>query len=436
MKTHTALILVLSTTMAAAVGLALRAGQDAAAPEYHIYAGNTHSHTAYTWSHGDQYSNNGCAGIRVYGNSPQNPDLYKWTDGYVKTNGKCAAMYVVNFWQYPGSDITLKPDWQELQGLPARHFELAKAAGFDFYTVSDHSQEPAFNPPGPDNPAWLATKKAAARATGADFVALAGFEFSENDSPDGVGHINVINSDSILNALEPQNDLPHFYKWLESAKSNGEGPVVASFNHPAKDQYNDWNYRDPQITDIITVLEVINSNNKIHYDAFVSALDKGWKVSPVSGLDNHGTAEIAKDESRTFVLAQSKTKTSILDAMKDRRTYAALDNNIQCRYTVNGAIMGSTLDRPRAFNFDILVSDPDVSNPGDKITKIDIVGDGGAVVQSYSPDPAYSVEWKPVIQDETNRYFFVRVWNASGGDVPGADPAKPVAWLAPVWTGR
>ena len=406
-------------------------------PQYQIYAGNTHSHTEYTWSHGAQYDNNGCAGIRVYGNNAENPALYKWNDGYVKTNGKCAAMYVINSWQYPSSDIILKPNWQEFQGPPSKHFELAKAAGFDFYTVSDHSQEPAFNPSGPGNPAWLATKKAAAEATDNNFVALAGFEFSENDSPAGTGHLNVINTDGILNALERGNDLPHFYKWLETAKPNGEGPVVASFNHPAKDQYNDWAYRDPEVTNIITMLEVINANNKIHYDAFISALDKGWKVSPVSGLDNHGTVGISKDESRTFVLAQSKTKAAILDAMKNRRTYAALDKNIQCKYTVNGAIMGSTLSRPDAFNFDILVSDPDTAKPDDKITKIDIVGDGGAVVQSYAvPDPAYSVEWKPEIHDSTNKYFFVRVWNASGGDVPGGDPAKPVAWLAPVWSGR
>ena len=32
--------------------------------------------------------------------------------------------------------------------------------------------------------------------------------------------------------------------------------------------------------------------------------------------------------------------------------------------------------------------------------------------------------------------WLVRVWNAGGGDAPGADPAKPVAWLAPVWIDR
>ena len=48
--------------------------------------------------------------------------------------------------------------------------------------------------------------------------------------------------------------------------------LLATFNHPGPDQYNNWDYRDPAITDIITMLEVINSNNKIHYAAFVNAL--------------------------------------------------------------------------------------------------------------------------------------------------------------------
>jgi hypothetical protein len=78
-----------------------------------------------------------------------------------------------------------------------------------------------------------------------------------------------------------------------------------------------------------------------------------------------------------------------------------------------------------------------VNEAKDKITKIDIVKDHGDVAQTYEVNPpAYSVEWKPVIHDATTKYFFVRVWNAGGGDAPHADASKPIAWLAPVWTGR
>jgi hypothetical protein len=52
-------------------------------------------------------------------------------------------------------------------------------------------------------------------------------------------------------------------------------------------------------------------------------------------------------------------KTAQLDAMKPRRACAALDNSIQCRYTVNGQIMSSTLYQPSVFNFDVSIGYPD-----------------------------------------------------------------------------
>jgi len=373
-------------------------------PQYHIYAGNTHSHTVNTWSHGEQYPK----AVPESGESKQ----------------KAAPAKV------------LKPDWQKHQGPPAAHYALAKAKGYDFYFATDHSQEAAFQPVSSTNAAWVAAKRDAAEATDRNFLAVAGYEHSENNGPNGTGHLNVFNSSEYLNALAPGIDLPYLYKWLKTIPPNGDGQVVASFNHPGPHGYNDWAYCDPQVADILTLLEVINSNNKIHYAAFVNALDKGWKVSPVCGNDNHGFWGIVHHTSRTFVLATDKTKESILDAMKHRRTYASLDGNIQCRYTVNGATMGSTLDHPDGFNFDIAISDPDTGQPKDKITKIDIVKDGGAVAQVYKPMPAYSVRWRPTISDATNKFFFVRVWNAGGGDAAGASSADPVAWLAPVWTGR
>jgi hypothetical protein len=384
-------------------------------PQYHIYAGNTHSHTSNTWSHGEQFI------------------PAKQESGAKKAPGISVTPEGV---QSATKSNTLKPDWQEHQGPPSAHYALAKAKGYDFYITTDHSQEATFQPVSPTNATWVAAKREAAEATDANFVAIAGYEHSENNGPKGTGHLNVFNSSEYLNALAPGIDLPYLYKWLATVPPNGEGPVVASFNHPGARGYENWAYRDPIVTDIITMLEVINSNKKLHYEAFVSALDKGWKVSPVCGNDNHGFWGISHHTSRTFVLATAKTKVAILDAMKNRRTYASLDGNIQCRYTVNGAIMGSTLNHPDVFEFAIAINDPDTNKPKDKITKIDIVKDGGPVVQEYKPTPAYSVTWNTTIHDATNRFFFVRVWNAGGGDAADGNPAHPVAWLAPVWTGR
>jgi hypothetical protein len=98
--------------------------------------------------------------------------------------------------------------------------------------------------------------------------------------------------------------------------------------------------------------------------------------------------------------------------------------------------MGSTLDRPSQLKFDIAIDSTATADPRNKITKIDIVKDGGAVVQTYTPEsPDYTVHWSPEIRDTASKYFFVRVWN--DGQRPAAiDPSSPVAWLAPIWTGR
>ncbi len=84
------------------------------------------------------------------------------------------------------------------------------------------------------------------------------------------------------------------------------------------------------------------------------------------------------------MLATNRTKPALLDAMKNHRTYASLEQNIQCRYTVNGAMMGSTLKRPSEFAFNITISDPDTDNPKDKIVKLDIVKDGGSGADAHS----------------------------------------------------
>src|SRR3954452_20766663 len=87
---------------------------------YHIYAGNTHAHTAFTWSHGEQWVN-----VKPDPGEKKEPGIFVDADGA----------------QYPAKSSTLKPDWQKVQGPPAVHFALAKEKGYDFYVTTDHTQE-------------------------------------------------------------------------------------------------------------------------------------------------------------------------------------------------------------------------------------------------------------------------------------------------------
>jgi hypothetical protein len=99
MATHMILRLALAAilgTWAASPGAA-RGQINIPLPQYHIYAGNTHSHTTNTWSHGEHL-----------GAAAAEPGAGK----------QKAARFKV-----------LKPDWQEHQGPPAAHYALAKSMG-------------------------------------------------------------------------------------------------------------------------------------------------------------------------------------------------------------------------------------------------------------------------------------------------------------------
>lgn len=356
-------------------------------PTYSIYRGNTHSHTSYTWSHGAQYDANG----------------------------------------------NLRPDWQNYQGPPSEHHARAKAAGFDFYATSDHSQETTLDPTSLTNAAWVDTKNAAAAATDSTYLGIAGFEFSENNQgvPNanrGTGHINVFNTNAYLDASEAP-DLPYLYGWLPTAAVNGSGPVFASFNHPSDTQYNNWAYRTTAATDMITLLEVVSSGDTSKETAYRAANNAGWKVAPTCGIDNHGFDGITAKVARVGVLATALTKAAILDALKNRRTFASLDINATLHYTVNGGIMmGQTLSSPSTITFTVTASDPNTGDPADKITAIEIVDPAGTVVASTAVS-TYSTVWtSPAVSVSGKKYFYVRMRNSGSG-------TAPMAWAAPIWTG-
>lgn len=322
-------------------------------------------------------------------------------------------------------------DAQREGNTPEIHYAAAKKNGFQFYVITDHSHYDTFKPE-----TFVDTQKKALSCTDKDFVALHGFEYSENNGPGGKGHVNAFNTGEYLSALPPGNDLNKFYGWL--VEQGKRGQVMASFNHPGLKQYNDFDYYSDARREMVTMLEVINGCKKktdepnvivggLHYEALIHALDKGWRVSPVAGLDAHSPMAIPKAQYRTAVLAETLTRESLLEGMKQRRTYATYDRNLHVYYTANGAVMGSVLDSPAKLKFDIHAWDPDKDNPGDRITKIEIVGEGDAVAETKTFD-GHDVTWQ-VELDAKGKYYLVKVYTADS-------PEAPTAYVAPVWTGK
>lgn len=296
------------------------------------------------------------------------------------------------------------------------HFRLARENGYDFYCVTDHSQYPVYTPE-----AWADVKACAEAATDASFVGLRGYEHSENDGPDGRGHMNVYNSAEYLNAMADSVSVEYFHNWLARPEQSA---VVVCFNHPQRDAYNDFRCYNEGARSRVKLIELINGNRAKFYPSFLNALSKGWKVSPVAGCDNHGWEGIAKWEARTGLLLTELTPRGVLDAMTSRRTFATLDKNLSVVYRVNGRIMGSDIKAARKYRFDIEVSDPDTDRADEAVSRIEVIGENGKVLAS-SDFNAHEVHWKPTVTAR-ERYYFVLIYQAS-------QPETPVAYAAPVW---
>ena len=320
--------------------------------------------------------------------------------------------------------------------LPLEIFEKAKAEGYDFDFMTDHSspEQNEFYKNGFTNEHWAATKEMADRATSADFVALRGYEFSRNVDPDrgGLGHMNVLNGPEWYSAYAEG----HTFEWLYDRLAATEGEIVlAQFNHPAMPglakakNFNDYRGRTKGRNEVVRLVEIWNSGEQMGYVPVVQKIWAiGWKVAPTAGTDVHGPFGIENRRIRTGVLADRLTTEGIMEALKARRVYASLEPKLHLEFTLDGHEMGSALaDRPKGdLKAKVFVNDP----AGAVISRVDIqganydanggatrtvaslpVGEGVKVVEGVVPggfDFYYAAVFK--VGMETARAFTSPIW--------------------------
>ena len=399
---------------------------------FKVYRGNTHSHSIFTWTHGAHRSKG----------------MSKLTE---PTEFK-------SHWKVPvGTDwrdwntINLDPDaYTNLQGLPANHYRLAKEHGYDFYATTDHSQEPSYQPVSKDNPCWKIVQKSADEYTTKDFVAISGFEYSRNVKTNGgSGHINVLNSSEYVNADHGQRgpvpawpearwSIPQFYNWAKTAKPRqNKGCVVVGFNHPQANQYNDWDNIDPEIVKLISTFELHTGYKQPRWEAYIRALNKGWKVAPIGVFDNHGTDAISNPENfpPTQVLAHDLSLESITRALSERRTFVSWIREVELRYAVNGYIMGSTIKQSDRYSFEINIKTRS-AHPEERVRKIQILRNHSAgkddcevaaeITLAGNQD---EVSWSPVINHADAKFYLLRVFHNCDTKTDG----KGSTVSAPVW---
>ncbi len=319
-------------------------------------------------------------------------------------------------------------------GTPDLAYAAARAAGADFLAVTDHYFEL-------NDAEWTSMVSSANTHTIDDeFVAMAAYEYYLV----GINEINVYGTETMAphpgltpnaqyngDRMDGGSFLPWFYDWIAS-----EPGAIGQWNHPLSYgcpvawDYFQFAFVNEERDAGMGMIEIFNGY--IRESSYVKALDNGWHMMPTATADTHTDDWISGYEMRTALLAPSLDREDLLDAMRCGRGYATLDSDLRITYTLNGEVMGSVLGAGgSSFEAHIHIVDPS-GDAADAITLVEIVSDGGAVVWSMEGDGTTVFDETAVLESEDARYYYLRVSTQSNEQgLPGY-----TAWTAPVWTGN
>jgi hypothetical protein len=234
-----------------------------------------------------------------------------------------------------------KYSWGEVKDYsPAESYQFAKDLGLDFCAVTDHDVWMGLNII--DTKTWEKTGADADAATkDGDFVAIRGFEWSNTvyghiciyDTADFTTFI-ITPFNPIIPELTPS-----IYTWIDNrnalAEFNHPGREEKMFD---KFKYNEAVADNFCLVETGNKDDGNYTNDFI--PNYVVALDNGWKLGPTSNQDNH---VLHINSHRTVVVAPELTRASLFDSMRERRTYSTDDPNLRLIFKAGDSWMGSTV---------------------------------------------------------------------------------------------
>jgi hypothetical protein len=292
-------------------------------------------------------------------------------------------------------------------GSPSTAYSTARAAGLDFFGLSDHSDS-------------LSTTSYQSMIDAADtanrdgtFVAFYGFEWSSG----AYGHVTVVNCSEYCTT----GSAPNFDALLTWLNSHGG---VAFCNHPGRqdgsgtefDHFTDppgpivgmelWNKSSGFSTYYYNNGYTSDGRDRSGY--FDDALLNGWTLGAAGSLDNH-TGEWGSGRYRLAVLAGSRTRTSIYTALQERRFYSTLDENLELSFTVNGSEMGSSTAGGATY-CEIRAADRDAET----FSKIEVIQNGYVVYTEtvIATNPVVTCD----LTTQSGDYVYCKVTESDGDE--------------------
>ncbi|GAB3241962.1 hypothetical protein GCM10027346_37840 [Hymenobacter seoulensis] len=319
---------------------------------------------------------------------------------------------------------------------PYDDYGLARLAEkFDFLGISEHNHEAA----GMLRPSYAKGLQQADQANqDGTFLALYGMEWG---TISGGGHVVVYGYDQLI-GWEPGNYDVFVQKgdytgaqglFATLAQQTG---AVAYLAHPNSSDYNNLltSPLNPVASQVVvgmamrsgpafsTATDYSDAVSSTYEPRFKDALKQGYHVGPTMDHDNHNSTFGRTNYSRLVVLAPELTRPALLEALQQRRFYAADDANVEVTLTISGQPMGSQLTQPGAPTLEVNVVDQD----GEAVAAIELVagipGSGELATTLTSTAGAASLRYSDPIPNGATYYYYAVITQADGDKV----------WTAPI----
>jgi hypothetical protein len=309
---------------------------------------------------------------------------------------------------------------------PGDDYALGRLAQqFDFMGISEHNHSAA-GMELPDYAKGLAQADAANQE--GTFVTFYGMEYGTISSG---GHLIIYNYDKLIgwepgnyDVYSPKGD----YRTLFSILAKQPG-ALAYMAHPETSDYNNLltsplNAAASQVLiggamrsgPAFSTSTTYNDPSKSTFEAqFQAALRQGYHIGPTMDHDTHYSVFGRSTRARLVLLAPSLTRPALLDALQQRRFYAADDENTEVTFTVGSQPMGSMLSQPGEPTFTVTVNDPD---PNDAVASIalfaGIPGGSATAAQLTSSTGSPTFTYTDNIPDQATYYYYAVITQADG----------------------
>lgn len=332
-------------------------------------------------------------------------------------------------------------------GTPESAYDSAKNNSNDFFALTDHDEAFIENPYlcleginnahagssnftcQPDKLIYVGTEKkwenlktvAANKNTDGEFVALYGYEWTHTG-----GHANIFEAPTFIN-------LGYAFSNVYAGLANhpNKNTLFAMFNHPMPNDFNDFQY-DRNADNLFSMIETNNFANK-----YPIALKQGWKVGATGYGDGHAAPH--SGSRRYGIVSAELTKESIIEAIKNRHTFAVLEGRAGSNYfplalglKINETLMGGTVSFNNSITYEIFVQDN--LRP---IDKVKLIYGGNYPADYYLAKEFKNLGNSKTITGEFNdfifsmperaKYFYIEIYQTVDG------VSRATGWSSPVF---